>query len=246
MNPPSATARPAPLGTQRIFTVVLVYAGFAALWILLSDRAVNWLFKEPGLILLASTLKGWVFVAVTSALLFFMLRARPGPAEALLEPGPVRRRPLAVFTLLAVAVTALVVLAVWNGLREEKEKAYAQLLAISESKSRELWTWHQERLSDAAWAQRSVYLRQQWLLWRERSDPVVGLRLQQFLGSFSKDAGATFPHVEIIDVQGRRAFDSNEPDRLVGRPDEAPFTEPALHLEVLRALTLAEPRRAGP
>jgi diguanylate cyclase (GGDEF)-like protein/PAS domain S-box-containing protein len=246
MNQAPASARPAPPGPRRAVTVVLVYACFAALWILLSDRVVDWLFKEPALILLVSTVKGWVFVAVTSALLFFMLRGQPRMVEPVADPLAPRRRPLAVFALLAAAITTLVVLAVWNGLREEKEKAYAQLLAISESKSRELWTWHQERLSDAAWAQRSVYLRQQWLLWRERGDPAVGLRLQQFLAGFVKDSHAVFPHIEIVDAQGRRAFDSNEPDRLLSRPDDAPFTEPTLHLEVLRALTLAEPRRAGP
>jgi diguanylate cyclase (GGDEF)-like protein/PAS domain S-box-containing protein len=239
-------SRPAARGPRRAVTVVLVYACFAALWILLSDQLVDWLFGDPALILLASTIKGWVFVAVTSALLYFMLRSQPGAAESVTDPTAPRRRPLAIFALLAAAVVALVVLAVWNGLREEKEKAYAQLLAISESKSRELWTWHQERLSDAAWAQRSVYLRQQWLLWRERGDPATALRLQQFLAAFVKDSRTVFPHVEIIDVQGRRAFDSNEPDRLLSRPDDAPFTEPTLHLEVLRALTLGEPRRAGP
>ena len=148
--------------------------------------------------------------------------------------------------MLAAAIVALVVLAIWNGLREEKEKAYTQLLAISESKSRELWTWHQERLSDAAWAQRSFSLRQQWLLWRERGDPTSALRLQQFLASFVKDSRAVFPHIEIVDAQGRRAFDSNEPDRLLSRPDDAPYAEPTLHLEILRALTVGEPRRAGP
>ena len=240
MNTPAAS-----LSSRRSLTVVLVYACFAALWILLSDRVVDWLFTDPGAILLISTLKGWVFVAVTSALLFYMLR-RESVSEAPQPEAHLRQRPLAIFALLAAAVTVLVVLAVWNSLREEKERAYAQLLAISESKSRELWTWHQERLTDASWAQRSVYLRQQWLLWRERGDPATGLRLQQFISTFVKDSRAVFPHIEIIDAQGHRIFDSNEPERLLGRVEDAPLTEPALHLEILRALTVNEPRRAGP
>jgi len=245
MNQPPAS-RPAARGPRRAITVVLVYACFAALWILLSDQLVDWLFNDPSLILLASTVKGWVFVAVTSALLYVMLRGEVQPTESVADRAAPRRRPLAIFALLAAAIVALVVLAIWNGLREEKEKAYTQLLAISESKSRELWTWHQERLSDAAWAQRSFSLRQQWLLWRERGDPTSALRLQQFLASFVKDSRAVFPHIEIVDAQGRRAFDSNEPDRLLSRPDDAPYTEPTLHLEILRALTVGEPRRAGP
>jgi len=54
--------------------VVLLYAGFSGLWILLSDRAVAFLFRDPGLMTMASILKGWVFVAVTAAMLFVMVR----------------------------------------------------------------------------------------------------------------------------------------------------------------------------
>jgi diguanylate cyclase (GGDEF)-like protein/PAS domain S-box-containing protein len=227
---------------RRTITVVMVYAIFSALWILLSDRAVDWLFRDPGLILLASTLKGWVFVAVTSALLYLMMRRKSPAEETAAEES--RQLPAAVFALLAAAITALVILAVWNGLREEKEKAYAQLLAISESKSREIETWLKERLSDASWAHRSPYLRQQWLQWRERGDAAAHLRLQQFLGTFVRDSA--FPRMEIVDAQGRRIFDSNNPDLLPRRVEDAPFVDPALHVEVLRALTLSEPRRAGP
>ena len=53
--------------------VILAYAGFAALWILFSDRAVVWLFSDPARIALASTIKGWFFVAVTSLLLYGLI-----------------------------------------------------------------------------------------------------------------------------------------------------------------------------
>ena len=48
-----------------ILRIVLLYAGFASLWILLSDKALELLLNDPAKITLASTLKGWVFVAVT-------------------------------------------------------------------------------------------------------------------------------------------------------------------------------------
>ena len=53
--------------------IVLQYAGFATLWILLSDRVVNLLVQDPALILTVSSLKGTVFVLVTSCLLFATL-----------------------------------------------------------------------------------------------------------------------------------------------------------------------------
>ena len=53
--------------------LVLIYAGFASLWILVSDELVVLMFSDPAAILLASTVKGWLFVAVTSALLYALV-----------------------------------------------------------------------------------------------------------------------------------------------------------------------------
>jgi diguanylate cyclase (GGDEF)-like protein/PAS domain S-box-containing protein len=54
--------------------LVLVYAIFACLWILFSDKAVAWSFSDPAMITLASMIKGWLFVVVTSLLLFSLIR----------------------------------------------------------------------------------------------------------------------------------------------------------------------------
>lgn len=63
-NPPAA----------RVSTVVLTYAVFASLWIGLSDRAMGVLFVDPALLVRASMVKGWFFVAVTSLLLYALVR----------------------------------------------------------------------------------------------------------------------------------------------------------------------------
>ncbi len=60
--------------TAGTLKLVFGYALFAGLWILLSDYALAWLFDDPANIVLASTLKGWLFVAVTSALLFGLVQ----------------------------------------------------------------------------------------------------------------------------------------------------------------------------
>lgn len=57
-----------------ILRIVLLYASFASLWILLSDKALELLLNDPAKITLASTLKGWVFVAVTAILLYGLIR----------------------------------------------------------------------------------------------------------------------------------------------------------------------------
>ncbi len=56
------------------FRVVLAYAIFAAAWILLSDAVVGMLFDDPAQITRASIAKGWLFVAVTTALLYALVR----------------------------------------------------------------------------------------------------------------------------------------------------------------------------
>ena len=71
-NPPQSKAVVTP--TAGALRVVLLYAGFSGLWILLSDRAVQVLFSDPATMTWVSILKGWVFVAVTAGLLFVMVK----------------------------------------------------------------------------------------------------------------------------------------------------------------------------
>jgi PAS domain S-box-containing protein len=54
--------------------LALAYAGISALWILLSDRAVEWFIQDDVVRAAVSTVKGWLFVALTAALLLAMLR----------------------------------------------------------------------------------------------------------------------------------------------------------------------------
>lgn len=52
---------------------VFIYAVIASLWILFSDKAVSQLLSDPKLIELVSIIKGWLFVALTSAVLYLLL-----------------------------------------------------------------------------------------------------------------------------------------------------------------------------
>ena len=65
---PSLTAR-----LKGTHGVVAAYAAFAALWILLSDKAVLLVTADPDEMVRISMFKGWAFVAVTSLLLYFLL-----------------------------------------------------------------------------------------------------------------------------------------------------------------------------
>ncbi len=54
--------------------LVLTYVLFASAWIGLSDQLLVWLFHDPAQIVFFSSLKGWLFVALTSVLLYGLVQ----------------------------------------------------------------------------------------------------------------------------------------------------------------------------
>jgi HD-GYP domain-containing protein (c-di-GMP phosphodiesterase class II) len=65
--------------------IALVYLGFAIVWILLSDRVVQWLVPDAGTISWFQTAKGLGFVLVTAVLLFVLTRRYLDRAERTTE-----------------------------------------------------------------------------------------------------------------------------------------------------------------
>ncbi len=56
-------------------SIVLIYAVMGTVWILFSDELTHLLFaSRPAVLHLANTLTGWLFIAVTSGLLFSLIR----------------------------------------------------------------------------------------------------------------------------------------------------------------------------
>lgn len=60
--------------TTGILNVVLFYAVFSAIYILVSDWLVQSIFQDPELITKVSIAKGWGFVLITSASLYTLIR----------------------------------------------------------------------------------------------------------------------------------------------------------------------------
>ena len=75
MNSSDNNLKNAPQKTSAAnLRIVLIYAFLSCLWILLSDEVVSLLFAEPATISRVGTIKGWLFVAVTSLLLFGLIQ----------------------------------------------------------------------------------------------------------------------------------------------------------------------------
>jgi PAS domain S-box-containing protein len=88
MNPPKpdapalAAAPPPPGWPRRAWTITAIYAAFATLWIYFSDRALGVLLPRADLLVRWSVVKGLAFVALTSFLLFLLMRRAFAAADA--------------------------------------------------------------------------------------------------------------------------------------------------------------------
>jgi PAS domain S-box-containing protein len=190
--------------------IVLIYAVFAALWILLSDQAVEWLFREPTQIALANTLKGWFFVAITSLLLYGLLRrVTAGEKVGAGETAQVSRLPLA---LLLIAIAVLTGGGIAHTVSHNQEREFARLQAIADLKSRQIADWLQERQGDATFAQSSVFFAEQYRRWRS-GDAAAGERLQTRLEQLRR--AYSYAAATLLDPDGRQLWsDGNAPRRL--------------------------------
>ncbi len=230
--PPRLTSR-----GREALTLVLLYAGFSALWILLSDRAVYWLLEDSAQLALVGAIKGWVFVAVTSALLFLLLRRRPMAAD---PPLPLaferpRRQMLWALAGLMLVIVAVTALSIAHNYRSEKTRIAAQLQAISSSKSQQLWDWHLERMSDAMGVQNNPDLNTHWNAWRHTGQELHRDHLQQHLRSLL--IGAHYARALILDANGVQLQHTDY---------QSPANDPHLQEAFLSLLSDRSPRRVGP
>ena len=192
LSPPQDTDPGAAVSWLRTpWGVVLAYATVAGLWILLSDRAVEWLFEDPAWRATAHTFKGALFVVVSSMVLWGLMQRMnkaPAPtAEVLPEglPGLWRAlwQPMGLWLTLIAAVTALT-LAVT--LHQYQQTESIRLHAVAQQAARQLQAFVAERQSDAEFLHGNDY----WstLLERNRIDGVAP-PLQARLGSFMRNKG---------------------------------------------------------
>jgi len=135
--------------------VVLVYAVFAGVWILFADPLLGWLLKTPDRFILMSSLKGGIFVIVSSGLLYVVMRRmfrRPFVGSGN-EPQGSLTLPM---VLLAVAVLSFTVGAILLDIRQHKESTAENLKTIAELKTTQLADWLDERHGDAEFLRSSM------------------------------------------------------------------------------------------
>jgi two-component system cell cycle sensor histidine kinase/response regulator CckA len=223
-------------GTEGIIRVVLLYAAFSALWILLSDKAVEWLFHEPEQITLASTFKGWLFVAVTSLLLYGQMRRMLGPTGTELKLPPVAgRRLLLPMALVAVAIIVLTAGNIVRTFKQETSKEVARLQAIADLKAGQISDWLRERESDGHFVQTSRFFAETYRHWRDAGDTASGDLLKKRLNEYREDR--FFEGVLLLDEQT---------EVLWGSEDTGLVLNPALLAAAPQAAAEGRALRVGP
>ena len=210
--------QPQPVQTcqGRILTVVLGYAAFASLLILVSNQSVTWLSEYPGIVALASVAKGWLFVLLTSLLLYGLLRrtsSHDQPATVAV-PGALRSR--LPFVILAIAILTLTASGIVRTFSQLRDKEVARLQTITDLKARQIADWLKERRRDAEFVRFNPSFAGEYLHWRSSGDPanldLLQTRLEQL--RLSQD----FSAVMLLSPQGERLWASEHAPSAIAPP----------------------------
>jgi PAS domain S-box-containing protein len=171
--------------------VVLIYAVCAAAWIIVSDLLIDLLVEDPGLRAHLSTFKGWLFVAVTAALLFIILRAYARPNADAHAYEHVRAASLAwPMALVAAIVIAFTSAAIMGAYQHERADDSATLEAISDLKLTQITNWLAERRAQAQFVSNSILFADFYQRWHNTGDSQSAQRLLQRLIDFRTAGGA--------------------------------------------------------
>jgi hypothetical protein len=153
--------KPLPSGV-RARTIALLYACFAGLWIVLSDAGLRSIGFPEWLLLELEVYKGLAFVAVTSGLLYLLLRRDQSPALAAAATSPLaltQQAPsdspsgqrLFAIILTLVLLVPTVGYGIFNLNTPVREReTYSDLHAIASLKAEQVELWRQAMLAVTA------------------------------------------------------------------------------------------------
>jgi len=216
-------------GRRRIAYAVLVYAVFAAAWIYGSDLALAWLVRDPAQLSLIGMYKGWAFVAVTSVLLYGLMKRLASPAAAPPRAGVPTltsshgiARPL---MALGAVIAALTVGAVALNFRLEREREVARLEAVSSLRAGQVANWMRDRRSEASFLRGTVFMSELLLRWLDQHDAAAGERLANRLTEYRQ--ANRYVNWQLVDAQGTLLMSEDPADTAI-----APELQAAAQLAV--------------
>ncbi len=187
---------------------VLVYFVGACLWILLSDQAVGWLFEDPAVMVFASQLKGWLFVGVTSGLLFLLLTRQEkwwrqaGAAPSHAGPAPKTIQLHLIFVALGLVVPLIGVSFFKTQVPQLEAEALKNMQAIVNLKAQQIEGWWADRDANAVALKSSSELAALIHTFVQgKSSPKSKQDLQNRLETMQR--GETYAGVLLLDAAGK-------------------------------------------
>lgn len=231
----SQTPSPKPADGNKILSIVLIYAMFSAGWIWLSDKLVQLIFSAPYQIILVSIVKGWLFVGITSLLLYSLMQRWGGGVTAT-KIIPVGSRRLRVFFLsLALIIVVLTCATIIHAFKHERAEVIGRMQAVTELKAWQITDWLQQRRGDADFIQNGDFFTEQYRRWQESGDQHSGERLQAQLEQVQKSRG--FDAVMLLDPSFKPLWANGSSPLTAAQPVQA-----AARLAAIKRQT----QRAGP
>ena len=126
----------------------LYYALFAAIWIAASDNLLSWLIEDREWLKLLSMGKGFLFVALTSFLLYLLLnlKSRTEITEEQTISSSRRLYWLFAFQILLMPLIPTLVYSIHG--HQIKQDSHSDLTALATVKTEQIETWLKERITD--------------------------------------------------------------------------------------------------
>ncbi len=185
-----------------IARIVFAYAAFSALWILASDGLLALFVSDRHLLSQIGLIKGWAFVAVTSALLWTLMRRSSGLSDSRREPAimGVRRVGWPV-VMVGLTFAVLAALAITASLHKERRRQEAQLHSVTDLRAVQVGVWVSDLLAHAEFVSSNDHYAMLYARWHDAGDSAARQDLLEGLQDFARTIGAS--RVLVIDDQLR-------------------------------------------
>ncbi len=213
-----------------VLLITLFYALGASLWIMFSDLLIGYFIDDPGALVIASTIKGWGFVCITSLLLYAVLLRVSARVSAVdtLETGSARWRDRALYWYVFVAI-ALIILAgvvtVDDLVDRHEAQNTARLQSIARLKADQISHWLGEREQDVELIRTQSSLGDDLHRWRTYGDAASLEIARKRLQALHAKVG--YEGISVMDRSGSYVVLANKHNQ----------TSPALHRAIERAFT---------
>ena len=201
--------------------IALAYLLVGVVWILASDRLLEWVIGERAAGAMAQTFKGLLFVAFTSLLLYALLTRQPPPRaerRAVAIEAPRIWMPLATYALLSLGLIFIGLNAFHVQRDQLRVSAEAQLRAVGESRVEQVVAWLRGVEANAGHFAHDSRLAEDFAAWLG-GDGREETRLRHHLADIRARYG--YANITLFDSGGRPRLSERRDPHMAEHRDDA-------------------------